>query len=211
MSSASPIVNVGAKPLIVPVVTPPSADLNQSGRIRNIAVRGVDNSGWLQPDGEGGWALTKAKERQGYLLLEDYYRNENNLEGWGTYRRYLKDFQAGRTTKSFPIDLLPKAVLDAQRGVVGDRYADPWNRPQPAPTTGATTDGPAALLHRELVFRNVEQEMEAKTVEMEAVAATLREREAALARMEADLRAREEAARQRDVDAHGKDKKAGKA
>jgi hypothetical protein len=110
MSSQSPIVNATARPKIVPVVLPPSSDRSLSGRIRNIAVRGVDSSGWLQDDGEGGWALTKALEKQ------------------------------GRTTRSFPEHLLPKLVLDRQRGQIAAEFADPWNLPATTPTTGAVSE-----------------------------------------------------------------------
>lgn len=138
--STSPIVQVGALPKIVPVVLPPSSDLSLSGKIRNLCIRGVDTSGWLADDGEG-FALTKAMERKGYTLLEDRYRDDEHPENWAAYRRYLKDWQTGKTTRSFPAHLLPKTVIDMQRGIVEDKFADPWNLPAPAPTTGAPSEG----------------------------------------------------------------------
>lgn len=140
MSSAAPIVNAGSRPKIVPVVLPPSSDTSLSGRIRNVAVRGVDTSGWLQEDGEGGFALTKAMERKGYTLLEDRYRDDAHPENWAAYERYLRDWQGGRTTRPFPEHLLPAAVIDIQRGIIGDKFADPWNLPALAPTTGAVSE-----------------------------------------------------------------------
>ncbi len=136
----SPIVNAGSLPLIVPVVMPPSADRSQSGRIKNVAVRGVDTSGWLADDGEGGWTLTRAMERKGYKLLEDCYREEKNLDNWATYLRYVKDWQHGRTKRSFPAHLLPKYVLDLQRGLLADEDKDPWHFDPVAPTTGKTDE-----------------------------------------------------------------------
>jgi len=141
MSSQSPIVNATARPKIVPVVLPPSSDRSLSGRIRNIAVRGVDSSGWLQDDGEGGWALTKAMEKQGYLLLEDAYRDDDQPQNWAAYQRYIRDWQTGRTTRSFPDHMLPRIVLERQRGQIAAEFADPWNLPATAPTTGAVSEG----------------------------------------------------------------------
>lgn len=140
MSSEAPIVNVGSRPVIVPVVLPPSADRSASGRIRNLAIRVIDHSGWLQEDGENGWALKKNMERKGYILLEDLYAAEQNPEGWAQYKRYLSDWQGGRTTRSFPAHLLPKEVLDRQAGLIEDKFRDPWNLPAVAPTTGQTTE-----------------------------------------------------------------------
>ena len=136
-----PIVNAGAPPRIVPVVMPPSNDRSQSGRIKNVAVRGADTSGWLADDGEGGWALTKAMERKGYRLLEDCYIDEKNADGWATYLRYVKDWQKGQTKRSFPEHLLPKSVIDLQRGLLADKDKDPWNIAPVAPTTGKATEG----------------------------------------------------------------------
>lgn len=141
MSSKSPIVNVNARPKIVPIVLPPSADRSLSGRIVNVSIRGVDHSGWFQSDGEGGWALTRAMERKGYTHLEDRYRDDEHPERWENYERYLKDWQAGRTTRPFPEHLLPKSVLDIQRGVIAAEFDDPWNLPAPgAPTTGSVSE-----------------------------------------------------------------------
>ena len=139
-AAAIPIVNAGAPPVIVPVVMPPSNDRSQSGRITNVAVRGVDTSGWLADDGEGGWTLTRAMERKGYKLLEDCYRDEKNPDGWATYKRYIKDWQGGRTTRSFPSHLLPKVVIDLQRGLLADSDKDPWHFDPVAPTTGKTAE-----------------------------------------------------------------------
>lgn len=136
-----PIVNTNTLPRIVPVVMPPSNDRSQSGRIKNVAVRGVDTSGWLAEDGDGGWALTKAMERKGYRLLEDCYTDEKNAEGWATYLRYVKDWQKRLTTRAFPEHLLPKSVIDLQRGMLADKDKDPWNIAPVAPTTGKATEG----------------------------------------------------------------------
>lgn len=141
MSSVSIIVNANARPVIVSVVLPPSQDPTLSGRIRNICVRGVDSSGWLADDGEGGWTLSKAMERKGLTMLEDRYADEKNSEGWALYQRYIKDWQAGKTQRPFPDHLLPKAVQDLQRGILGEADADPWNLPAPTPTTGAVSEG----------------------------------------------------------------------
>jgi hypothetical protein len=135
---AVPLFTVGSRPLIIPVVMPPSNDRGQSGRIKNVAVRATDTSGWLAADGEGGWVLTRAMERKGFRLLEDVYREESNLEGWATYKRYLSDWQGGKTSRSFPAHLLPKRVLDLQRGLLDDADRDPWHFDPVAPTTGKT-------------------------------------------------------------------------
>ncbi len=135
-----PIVNAGAPPTIVPVVMPPSADRSQSGRIKNVAVRGVDTSGWLADDGEGAWVLTRAMERKGYRLLQDCYLEEKNPEGWASYLRYVRDWQKGNTRRSFPEHLLPKSVVDLQRGLLADKDKDPWNLEPVAPTTGKTSE-----------------------------------------------------------------------
>jgi len=138
MAEKVPVFNVGSLPTIVPVVMPPSNDRSQSGRITNVAVRGVDSSGWLTNDGEGGWALMTSLARKGYKLLEDCYRDEKNLDGWAAYIRYVKDWQGGRTTRSFPPHMLPKYVLDLQRGLLADSDKDPWHFDPVAPTTGKT-------------------------------------------------------------------------
>lgn len=142
MSANVPVVNVNSRPRIVPVVLPPSNDRTLSGKIRNLAVRGADTSGWLQVDEESdtGFALTRAMERKGYRLLEDYYSDERNSEGWDAYKRYLKDWQIGKTTLPFPVHLLPQKVQDLQRGNISAEFADPWNLPAPAPTTGAASE-----------------------------------------------------------------------
>lgn len=140
MSAEAPILNVGATPKIIPVVLPPSADLGTSGRIRNVAVRVVDHSGWLQDDDEGGWVLKPAMTRKGYVLLEDLYRSEGNEAGWAQYQRYISDWQKGRTTRAFPAHLLPLEVTKRQRGDVPSEFADPWNLPVPAATTGAVSE-----------------------------------------------------------------------
>lgn len=138
--STQVIVNATARPKIVAVVLPPSANLSLSGRVRNIAIRGIDTSGWLQDDGDGGWALIKSMERQGYMLLKDAYADDEHPENWEAYLRYVRDWQAGRTTRSFPDHLLPKLVLDRQRGQIAAEFADPWNLPAPTPTTGAVSE-----------------------------------------------------------------------
>lgn len=138
----SPIFNVTSNPRIVPVVLPPSADLSLSGRIRNIQIRGADHSGWLTGDGRGGWALKPEYSNQGYRLLRDYYISEGNQDGWEMYQRYIRDWQAKKTSKPFPFHLLPKEVQAMQQGQVAPEYADPWNLPAPAPTTGVVSEGP---------------------------------------------------------------------
>lgn len=139
-ASQYPVFNVTANPKIIPVVLPPSADPSTSGKIRNIPVRGADHSGWLDFAGEHGWVLKREKELDGYRLLEDLYRAEGDMEGWDAYRRYLKDWQAGRTTRAFPFHILPKDVQAWQRGEVSDEHKDPWNLPAPSPTTGALAE-----------------------------------------------------------------------
>ena len=141
MSTEYPTFSVSAAPTVVPVVLPPSGDLSSSGKIRNLMVRGADHSGWLEWAGEGhGWQLRKAMEKQGYALLEDLYRAEDNADGWHSYQRYLKDWQKGRTRQSFPLHLLPREVQARQRGDVGPEHKDPWNLPAPVPTTGAAVE-----------------------------------------------------------------------
>lgn len=140
MSAEAPIVNVGAPPKIVPVVLPPSADLGASGKIRNVAVRVVDHSGWLQDDEQGGWVLKPAMTRKGFVLLEDLYIAESNQPGWEQYKRYISDWQKGKTTKAFPAHLLPAEVQKRQRGEIAAEFMDPWNLPPPAATTGAISE-----------------------------------------------------------------------
>jgi len=141
-NDTSPIYNVGTLPRVVPVVTPASEDLSLSGKVRNLQVRGVDTSGWLAWDPEGGddgkgdYAVIK----RGYTLLRDLYRDENNEAGWQMYKRYIKDWQTGKTIMSFPTHLLPKKVQDMQTGLVGADKPDPWRIPAPKPTTGKTVD-----------------------------------------------------------------------
>lgn len=140
-ASEYPIFNVTANPKIIPVVLPPSADPSTSGKIRNIPVRGADHSGWLVYAGEQhGWVLKREKELDGFKLLEDLYRAEGNMEGWDAYKRYLKDWQAGRTRAPFPVHMLPKDVQAWQRGEVSPEHKDPWNLPAPSPTTGALAE-----------------------------------------------------------------------
>lgn len=136
-----PIFTVTNVPKIVPVVLPPSADLSLSGRVRNIQVRGADHSGWLVWAGKLGWRLKEELKAEGYILLEDLYIAEGNEAGWEQYLRYVRDWQAGRTTKPFPAHLLPKEVQNRQRGEISSEYQDPWNLPSPVPTTGVVSDG----------------------------------------------------------------------
>ena len=144
MSSAVtfPIFNVTANPKIVPVVLPPSADPSLSGRIQNLHVRGADHSGWLTEAGQYGWVLKKEKEIEGYVLLEDLYKAEGNQEGWDAYKRYIRDWQAGKTTKSFPFHMLPKEVQARQQGQIAPEFQDPWNLPAPPATTGVVSEAP---------------------------------------------------------------------
>ena len=137
----APIFNCSSPPIIVPVVTPGSADRSISGRVRNVEVRALDTSGWLERDGDE-WILRKSPERQGYMLLVDAYRAEKNEDGWALYQRYLKDWRKGRTSQSFPLHLLPELVQKRQRGELSDDQQDPWMIPPPKPTTGAP-DRPA--------------------------------------------------------------------
>ena len=139
MSSESPIFTITDPPKIIPVVLPPSADRSLSGRVRNISVRGVDHSGWLMPTRQG-WRLDPDRTLQGYVLLEDLYRAEGNEEGWATYKRYIADWQKGKTSRPFPLHLLPQEVQKRQRGDIGAEFEDPWNLPAPAPTTGVVSD-----------------------------------------------------------------------
>ena len=87
MAPQIPKFDVGSRPRIIPVVMPPSNDRGQSGRVKNVAVRATDTSGWLADDGEGKWVLTRAMERKGYRMLEDCYREESNLDGSAAYQR----------------------------------------------------------------------------------------------------------------------------
>ena len=136
----SPIYSVTGAPKIIPVVLPPSADLSLSGRIRNVQIRGTDHSGWLTGDGRGGLALKPEYSNQGYRLLKDYYLSEGNEDGWAAYQRYLRDWQTRKTSRSFPFHLLPKEVQAMQQGQIAPEYADPWNLPAPAPTTGVVSE-----------------------------------------------------------------------
>lgn len=134
-----PIFNVTHIPKIVPVVLPPSADKTLSGKIRNLAIRGADSSGWLADDGANGWTLTKAMEKKGYTMLEDRYNDEQNPEGWAQYKGYLKAWHTGKTSKPFPFHLLPKAVQNLQLGIIEAQYQDPWDIPAPV-TTGVVSE-----------------------------------------------------------------------
>jgi len=143
-----PIYNVGTLPRIVPVVLPPAENLEHSGKVRNVPVfGGVDTSGWLAWDSEGGepnrngeltgdWIVKK----KGYRLLRDCYEEEDNLAGWGMYQRYLKDWQGGRTSQPFPTHLLPKKVQDMQQGLTAVEKPDPWLIRAAKPTTGKLAD-----------------------------------------------------------------------
>lgn len=126
----APIFNCSSPPIIVPVVTPGSADRSISGRVRNVEVRALDTSGWLERDGDE-WILRKSLERQGYMLLVDAYRAEKNEDGWALYQRYLKDWRKGRTSQSFPLHLLPELVQKRQRGGAQRRPARPVDDPAP--------------------------------------------------------------------------------
>ena len=142
-----PIFNIGNLPRIVPVVAPASENLSLSGKVRNVPVYGaVDTSGWLVWNPEGGddrrgeWLVSPVKK--GYMHLRDYYEAEQNLEGWAMYKRYIRDWQKGLTTSSFPLHLLPKKVQDMQQGLMGTDKPDPWRIQPPKPTTGALADVP---------------------------------------------------------------------
>lgn len=128
-------------PTIIPVVLPASQDISISGRVRNITVRAADNSGWLEPSSmaESGWDLKQEFKHKRYMLLSEEYRLEGNVAGWEMYKRYLRDWQAGRTTQPFPFDLLPAEVRAKQRGET-EESIDPWNMAKPKPTTGDATD-----------------------------------------------------------------------
>lgn len=139
MSDSAILYSIRSNPTFVPVVLPPSADLTLSGRIRNLAIRGVPSADWLEPVEGGGWTLKKSYELKGYVLLEDLYRDEHNDEGWESYKRYLRDWQAGRTGSSFPFHLLPKEVQDRQKGLLPEDKMDPW-APAKMKTTGVTVD-----------------------------------------------------------------------
>lgn len=136
-----PIVNAGALPRIVPVVMPPSGNPSLSGRIKNIAVRGADTSGWLQRLKDGRWVVSPDMAHQGYRLLEDWYKDDRNPEGWAQYQQYVRDWQAGRTKSPFPLDLLPKGVVELQRGFLEESARDPWSRKAITPTTGKAIEG----------------------------------------------------------------------
>jgi hypothetical protein len=138
----SPILNVNSPPRIVPAVLPASADLSQSGKVRNILVYAVDTSGWLAWDDDSQeWIVVK----KGHRHLRDYYMEEEteagipNEAGWKTYQRYISDWQNGKTLQSFPDHLLPQKVQDMQRGLIAPDKVDPWLVQRPKPTTGATS------------------------------------------------------------------------
>lgn len=139
--SDSNIIDIRSRGKIVPVVLPASGNLSLSGRIRNIEVFGSPSTDWLVSDGEGDFAIAPKYAKQGFRLLRDVYEEEEDMDGWRTYQKYLADWQAGKTTSSFPLDMLPKLVQDRQAGQSDEGKADPWARPRVAPTTGATTDG----------------------------------------------------------------------
>lgn len=139
MASEFPIFTITDPPRIIPVVLPPSRDRSLSGRIRNISVRGVDHSGWLVLTRQG-WKLNPDMALQGYVLLEDLYRAEGNEAGWETFKRYLSDWQKGKTSRPFPTHLLPEEVQKRQRGDIDAEFEDPWNLPAPSPTTGVLSE-----------------------------------------------------------------------
>lgn len=146
-----PIFNVGSRPRIIPVVLPASEKLEHSGKVYNVKVYGVDTSGWLAWEPEGGEADKDGNPtgdfhviKKGYKLLREFYEEENNSEGWAKYKRYLNDWQSGRTQQSFPFTLLPVKVQQMQQGLVGAANPDPWLMPQPKPTTGKAIEPEAA-------------------------------------------------------------------
>jgi hypothetical protein len=126
--SASTFVDINKPPQIIPVVLPSSPDLSISGRVRNLQVFSKPSTDWIEEDGEGGYIVAAKYAKRGYILLKDAYEQENNHEGWGRYKQYLADWQAGRTTSPFPKDMLPKLVLSRQAGTSGEGKPDPWAR-----------------------------------------------------------------------------------
>jgi hypothetical protein len=145
-----PIFNVGSRPRIVPVVLPASEKLEHSGKVYNVKVYGVDTSGWLAWDPEGGEPDKDGNPtgdyhviKKGYKLLREFYDEEGNPKGWADYQRYVRDWQAGKTQQSFPFTMLPKKVQEMQQGLVGAANPDPWLAQAPKPTTGKATEPPA--------------------------------------------------------------------
>lgn len=138
MQTQYPTFKVGDDPVVVPVVMPAARDRSLSGRVRNLKVRGADISGWLIQT-RAGWAVHPDFSASNFVLLEDLYRTENNEEGWLQYKRYLKAWRLGQTSRAFPAHLLPQEVQRRQNAE-GPESADPWDIPPPVPTTGAVSE-----------------------------------------------------------------------
>ena len=132
---------------IVPVVAPVSNDPNTSGKIRNLHVGGGVQHQQLVTVTDPrtgrilGHEINPAHHRAGWRKLEDLYHEEGNAEGWLKYKRYLQAWRDGTTKVSFPSHLLPKAVIERQRAMVPDEFADEFRT---KPTTGAIVEGKPA-------------------------------------------------------------------
>lgn len=113
---------------IVPVVAPATHRENP-GQVKNLHVYPGITHGMLVDD--EGWCVRPAAAKQGWVLLETLYGDENNLDGWRRYQDYMRDWQAGRTLSSFPERLLPAAVLERRKSKL-TVATDPWAEGEPA-------------------------------------------------------------------------------
>lgn len=118
---------------IITIVHPPSNDPGTSGRVINLHCGG----GVCHPHvvrTQHGWTLRESFRQKGYRMLQEVYAQEQNLEGWERYQRYVAAWQSGQTRSPFPPQWLPEYVQNARRCLVSDEFADAFRSP---PVTGA--------------------------------------------------------------------------
>ncbi len=135
------MIDASSDPLIVPVVTPQTADPSSSGRVRNLPVSAQAVPAWLERR-NGTWAVKGRFADHGYVLLHDLYVAEDNMEGWAKYQRYLAAWKAGTARIAFPFDALPKEVQRRQTVDAQDEFSGEF-APPTKPTTGEAQPLPA--------------------------------------------------------------------
>ena len=117
---------------IVPIVSPATNDPSTSGRIKNLACGGTIQHRQLMPV-DGIYAVHPRWARQGWKLLEDFYLEESNPEGWKKYQRYIDAWRRNLIKVAFPQEDLPKAVRERQTCGVASEVASEF---RVKPTTG---------------------------------------------------------------------------
>lgn len=131
------MIDASAAPVIVPVVTPPTADPATSGRVRNLSVSPQAIPAWLERRAGGQYGVKGVFADRGYVLLRTLYEQEGNAEGWAKYQRYLAAWAAGTARISFPFEALPREVQRRQTVLAEDpEFARP-SEFRVKPTTGA--------------------------------------------------------------------------